>query len=141
SRGGGGMRRGLPAALGALLLCGCMVGPDYERPAVPLPGAFAGAPAAAAAPDSVPAQWWRLFDDPTLNDLVATALANNTDIAKAVAQVEQADANLRVTNAALYPQLIWGGNASRTAYSNKVTVPEPAGALVQNSLLLALSAS
>jgi len=135
------VKRGLLAGLGALALGACMVGPDYERPAVPLPGAFAGAGAVPAAPDSVPAQWWRLFDDPTLNDLVATALANNTDIFQAVARIEEADANLRVVNSALFPQLSLGGSAARTAYSSKVAAPEPAGTLLQNNLLLELSAS
>jgi len=135
------MRRGLLAGCGALALAACMVGPDYERPAVPLPGAFAGAAPAAAPADSVPAQWWRLFGDPTLNDLVATALANNTDIFQAVGRVEEADANLRVVNSALSPQLTLGGSAARSAYSNKVAAPEPAGDLLQNNLLLELSAS
>ena len=130
-------------ALGVLALGACMVGPDYERPAMPLPGAFAGPSAAVAAgtTDSVPAEWWRLFDDPTLDDLVATALANNTDIVQAVARIEQADANVRVVNAALFPQLNLGGTASRTAYSSKVVAPQSPGELLQNNLLLELSAS
>ncbi len=133
------MKRGLLAGLGALALGACMVGPDYERPAVPLPGAFAGAPAAPAAADTVPAEWWRLFGDPTLNDLVATALANNTDIFQAVGRVEEADANLRVVNSALFPQLNLGGTAGRTANSSKVA--EPPNVLLQNNLLLELSAA
>lgn len=133
----------LLAALGALVLGACMVGPDYERPAVPLPGAFAGPSAAVAAggTDSVPSEWWRLFDDPTLNDLVATALASNTDIVQAVARIEQADANVRVVNAALFPQLNLAGTGGRTAYSSRVAAPEPPGELLQNNLLLELSAS
>ncbi len=135
------MRRHLQLALVGLALGGCMVGPDYERPGVPLPAAFAGADAAPAA-DSVPTEWWRLFDDPTLDDLVATALANNTDIVQAVARIEEADANVRVVNAALFPTLNLGGAADRTAYSNKIALPAPAGTpSVRNDLLLALSTS
>jgi multidrug efflux system outer membrane protein len=130
-------------ALSVLALGACMVGPDYERPAMPLPGTFAGPSAAVAAgtTDSVPAEWWRLFDDATLDDLVATALANNTDIVQAVARIEQADANVRVVNAALFPQLNLAGTGGRTAYSSKVVAPEPPGELLQNNLLLELSAS
>jgi multidrug efflux system outer membrane protein len=135
------MTRRLLLGLGALLLGGCMVGPDYERPAVPLPGAFAGEPAAATAADTVPTEWWRLFGDPTLDDLVSSALANNVDIFQAVARIEEADANVRVANAALYPQVSLGGNGSRSAFSSKVAAPEPANALLQNNLLLALSTS
>jgi len=137
------MTRRLPFILVTLALSGCMVGPDYERPAMPLPGAFAGPSAVAspAAADSVPAQWWRLFADPVLDDLVATALANNTDIIQAVARIEEADANVRVVNSALFPQLNAGATGGRSAYSNKVAVPEPPGALLQNNLLLELTAS
>lgn len=128
-------------ALCAFVLGGCMVGPNYQRPAMALPGEFPGAGAAAAA-DTVQPEWWRLFGDPTLNDLVATALANNTDIFEAVGRIEEADANLRVVNAALYPQLNLGANAERTAYSSKIALPAPAGTPnVRNDLLLGLNAS
>ena len=135
------MTRHLQLAMIAFALGGCMVGPDYERPSMPLPAAFAGADAAPAA-DLVPAEWWRLFEDPTLNDLVATALANNTDIVQAVARIEEADANVRVVNAALFPPLNLGGAVDRNAYSNKIALPAPAGTpSVRNDLLLALSTS
>jgi outer membrane protein, multidrug efflux system len=129
----------LLAGLGALALAGCMVGPDYERPAVPLPVAFTGASATPAAAEAVSSAWWRLFDDATLDDLVETALANNTDIVQAVARIEEADANVRVVNAALYPQLNAAGAGGRTAYSSKVAAPP--SPLLQNNLLLELSAS
>ena len=45
----------------ALLLAGCAaVGPDYQRPATGLPGAYPGAPADIAAAAAVPAEWWKL---------------------------------------------------------------------------------
>jgi multidrug efflux system outer membrane protein len=136
------MTRHLLLAIGALALGGCMVGPDYERPVVPLPGAFAGADTSPGVADSVPTEWWRLFDDPTLNDLVGAALASNTDVVQAVARIEEADANLRAVNAALFPQVSLGGSAARTAYSSKVALPAPQGAPgVRNDLLLALSTS
>jgi multidrug efflux system outer membrane protein len=133
------MTRRLLAALAALALGGCMVGPDYERPTVPLPDAFADADAAAAG--AVPPAWWRLFDDAILDALVETALVNNTDIVQAVARVEEADANVRVVNGALYPQVSAAATGGRTAFSKKVAAPEPADAILQNNLLLALSAS
>lgn len=127
----------------AVALGGCMVGPDYERPAMPLPDDFSGTSAAGApaGADSVPPEWWRLFEDPVLDDLVATALANNTDVVQAVARIEEADANVRVVNSALFPQLNASANGGRTAFSNKVAAPEPPGELLQNNLLLELSAS
>jgi multidrug efflux system outer membrane protein len=132
----------LMIGLAALALAGCMVGPDYERPAVPLPGAFTGADAATAVGDSVPPQWWRLFGDPTLDELVATARVNNTDIRQAVARIEEADANLRAVNAALFPEIDLSGNANRTAFSSAVASPPSAGTpSVRNDLRLALTSS
>ena len=115
----------LTIGLAALALAGCMVGPDYERPTVPLPGAFTGADAATAATDAVLPEWWRLFGDPTLDDLVAIARVNNTDIRQAVARIEEADANLRVVNAALFPQIDLGGTATRTAFSSTGAMNAP----------------
>jgi multidrug efflux system outer membrane protein len=123
-------------------LAGCMVGPDYQRPAMELPGAFAGADAVTNLPGPVAPDWWRLFDDPTLNDLVDTALENNTDIVQAVARIEEADANLRAVNAALFPEIDLSGTANRTAYSNKVAVSSTAGTpSVRNDIQLALTSS
>jgi multidrug efflux system outer membrane protein len=132
----------LTIGLAALALAGCMVGPDYERPTVPLPGAFTGADAATAAADTVLPEWWRLFGDPTLDELVAIARENNTDIRQAVARIEEADANLRAVNAALFPQIDLGGTANRTAFSSAVASPPQAGTpRVRNDLRLAVSTS
>ena len=123
------------AALG-----GCMVGPDYQRPSVDLPGAFPGASPADAGSEAVPGDWWRLFDDPVLNDLVETGLESNTDIALAVARIEEADANLRAVNAALFPEIDLSGGANRSAFSNSVASP-PAPPSVRNDVRLALTSS
>jgi multidrug efflux system outer membrane protein len=134
--------RRLLIGVAALALCGCMVGPDYHRPSMQLPETFAGESAATALPEPVPPDWWRLFDDSTLSDLVDTALVNNTDIVQAVARIEEADANLRAVKAALFPQVDLSGTAGRTAYSNTVALPSPAGTpSVRNDLQLTLSMS
>ena len=131
-----------PAALVLIALAGCMVGPDYQRPSTELPGTFPGAGPADAASELVQSDWWRLFGDPVLDDLVDTALDNNTDIVQAVARIEEADANLRAVNAALFPEIDLSGNASRTAYSNTVAPPPSAGTpSVRNDLRLALTSS
>ena len=137
---------GLPlriaAALCLLALGGCMVGPDYERPSVALPGAFPGAVPADTASNAVDHEWWQLFGDPVLNELVGAALESNTDIAQAVARIEEADANLRVVRAALFPEIDLSGNANRTAFSNTVaSPPSPGTPSVRNDLRLVLSSS
>jgi multidrug efflux system outer membrane protein len=121
------------------ILSGCMVGPDYQRPSAELPAAFPEAQTVSGAADSVRSDWWRLFDDPFLDDLVASALAANVDIAQAVARIEEADANLRAVNAALFPEIDLGGTANRTANSTKVAAPSPP--IVRNDLRLTLNAS
>jgi multidrug efflux system outer membrane protein len=133
---------GIAAFLGSLAVAGCMVGPDYQRPAIDLPGAFPGAGPADAASEMIQSDWWRLFGDPVLDDLVDTALEGNTDVEQAVARIEEADANLRAVNSALFPQINLLGDSTRTAYSNRVALPAPAGtASVRNDLQLTLSSS
>lgn len=94
----------LPAA-SALALAACAAGPDYVPP---LPVAAAQAPlATAGAPVSeaeTPDRWWKLYDDPVLNALVADALAANTDLRVAVARLDRARASLRVARSDLLPQ-------------------------------------
>ena len=68
-------------------------------------------PAEAASFGDVP--WWEVFQDPVLQDLIRTALANNLDLKQAIARVEQARAQVQVVGAPLYPQLGYGANAAR----------------------------
>ncbi len=113
------------------MLAGCAaVGPDYARPDLTLPGAYADAGQSAGTAAALPANWWTLYGDPTLNDLVATALTRNADIRVAVARIEEADAALRETGASLLPQVDLGGNASRSRVSTLTATPIPANAAV-----------
>jgi len=130
------MRRCAAIAV-ALALAGCMVGPDYRRPATELPETFSGAKAESGG--TVPGDWWRLFRDPLLDGLVASALDANVDVAQAVARVEEADANLRAVNAALLPEIDLSGTAGRSASSNKVAAPAPP--VVRNDVRLAFTAA
>ena len=97
----------------ALLLAGCDLGPDYEKPQVELPVAFRATAAteAAAWPSD---DWWRGFGSAELNELIDQARAQNMDIAAAIARVRQADAQVRISGAALLPTLGANGNASWT---------------------------
>jgi multidrug efflux system outer membrane protein len=106
--------RGRPALVGSLALAlgGCLLGPDYARPPVPVPQAWRAA--AETATSLADAGWWEHFDDPVLVGLVRAALAESHDVQVAVARVEQARASLVATNAARFPQV--DGAAS---YSNQ----------------------
>ncbi len=99
----------------ALALAACATGPDYVRPATPTAkaGPFVAANSPAIQPLApVPDNWWRLYNDPVLDGLIADALAHNTDVRAAVARLARARASLRETKV---DRLTQGGvNASAT---------------------------
>ncbi|MFU1983601.1 efflux transporter outer membrane subunit [Bordetella hinzii] len=101
----------------ALALAGCgAVGPDYRVPddAVAQRSA-AQAPFAEAASNpqqALPPHWWRLYQDPALDQLVEAALAANTDLRVAAANLERTQAMTREAQAQQSPTL--GVNASPT---------------------------
>jgi multidrug efflux system outer membrane protein len=126
----------------AFALCGCMLGPDYQRPQTALPMAYPDAPTNIATPTppaTLRTDWWTLYDDAILNDLVATALSENLDVVAAVAKIEEFDADLREANAALFPEIDLGGTAVRSRSSRAVA--SPATIPLSNDLRVALSTS
>ncbi len=124
----------------ALLLGGCAaVGPDYQRPALSLPGAYPDAPAGAEAPAAVRSEWWKLYGDARLDALVAAALERNADLRIAVARIEEADANLREAGAAFLPEIDAGAQPNRSRISSRTASPVPASVpLVRNDVRLTL---
>jgi NodT family efflux transporter outer membrane factor (OMF) lipoprotein len=98
------MKRNL-APLASLALSGCIVGPNYISPAPKQPAqtAFTSASSPSFVPAEPPAEWWRLYDAPILDRLVAEALAANTDLRVAAANLRQARAVLHETRAARLP--------------------------------------
>jgi len=115
-----GRRRSQRIALMVLALVefGCMVGPNYKPPNLELPARYeAGSKPAPQSAQSDLAQWWRGFDDPVLDRLVAQALSSNLDLMDAVARVREARALQNEASAALYPSLSNGWSYSRIRYS------------------------
>jgi multidrug efflux system outer membrane protein len=96
------MRRWVVAGL-ALGLCGCVLGPNYHRPATSLPDAFPGS--AASQESLADKKWFDLFQDATLKQLVETALAKNFDVRIAAERVLEARAQYGITRANLLPTL------------------------------------
>ncbi|SKB38557.1 efflux transporter outer membrane subunit [Sphingopyxis flava] len=96
------------AAASALALAACAVGPDYKAPqsasAPAATGAFVAADSSAVSLDPVAPGWWRLYDDPVLDGLVADALKANTDVRVAVANIAKARAALRGARSDRLPQ-------------------------------------
>ena len=92
------MKQRILAAVSALALAACTtVGPDHVAPATPVSakGAFVGAAFDGVAEAPVEGDWWRLYRDPVLDQLVQDALAANKDIAVATANLAIARASLR----------------------------------------------
>jgi NodT family efflux transporter outer membrane factor (OMF) lipoprotein len=115
ARCGGKIR--IASALSALLLCpalsGCGLG--TERPALSLDIPAHYREAAPGAPDAaVPAvDWWRGFRSSELTTLMESAQINNLDIAVAIAQIVQADAQVGIFGAPLLPSITGTGTAER----------------------------
>ena len=113
----------LSVALPAISLVACqMVGPDYFRPKQVLPASYQEAQAADAA-EALSNQWWTLYKDEVLNDLIAKASKNNTDLKIAVARIEEADGYMREVGAALFPQVNLDSSANRFRVTELGAVP------------------
>jgi len=90
-----------------------LVGPDYKRPDINLPNTYHQE----INKDNVLTDlnmWWKLYQDPALNELMDKALVKNTDINAAIARVEESDAYLKEIDAALLPEVNLTSQASRT---------------------------
>ena len=98
-----------PTALAlALLLAGCAVGPDYQRPHSAPSTEFkqaAGWKAAAPADTALRGDWWTLYGDAELDALIERLNANNQNLASAEAQYRQAKALVRGARAAFFPSV------------------------------------
>ena len=119
----------------ALLLAGCAVGPNYQRPRrwAPTP---CRRPFPASLPptgDWKPAQpsahlprgsWWEIFGDPELNRLETLATTNNQQLAAAYANLQQARALVNVARADFFPQL----SAAPSFTRQRISASQSAGA-------------
>ncbi|HET9700023.1 MAG TPA: efflux transporter outer membrane subunit [Burkholderiales bacterium] len=98
------------AALALLLLSACTtLGPDFRRPAAPWLAGWQGpvppSPSGNAPLRAQSEEWWRNFDDPALDRLVAEAQRLNPGVRTAGLRIMEARAQLGIAGSALYPQL------------------------------------
>ena len=82
----------------------CKLGPDYQRPSVPVPDGWRAVDTKEQA-SLANTPWWELFQDPVLVDLIRTALADNQDLKIAVERIEEARARYGFTKADLWPKV------------------------------------
>jgi outer membrane protein, multidrug efflux system len=94
----------------------CMVGPDYVRPSVEQPARFKSQALSEVGPP-IPAEWWRLYREPELDRLIATASESNQTLRQAVARVDEARALARVAGSYLYPTISNDPSFRRQRYS------------------------
>ena len=102
----------LAAAALFLLLPGCAVGPNYQRPKVSVPTGYRSAEASAQQASIADLPWWEVFKDSRLRELVQTALANNYDLRIAVTRIEQSRQIAAQARAQYFPFLNYGATAS-----------------------------
>jgi NodT family efflux transporter outer membrane factor (OMF) lipoprotein len=116
-----------PATLTALtaiglVLAGCAVGPNYKRPeavakTTTLPPAFKEADGwkQAAPSDAITRKdWWKVFNDPVLNDLEAKVLVSNQNLAQSEASYREALATLEQQRATIFPTITGTGSGTRS---------------------------
>jgi multidrug efflux system outer membrane protein len=117
------MRKSLSFCLaGALLLSGCAMIPKYKRPVAPVAGQYPGVTATnASAAATLP--WTNYFADEQLKQLIELALTNNNDFQVAVLNVEQSQAQYRITWSASLPTVNANGSYQK-AHANGVTADQ-----------------
>lgn len=107
----------LAAAAALAAAAGCTMGPDYQRPEVPLPEAWRVAPAEAA--DLANVEWWHAFGDPQLDEHIETALAANKNLLIAAQRVERYASRLQISQADTLPTAGYTAGASRELRSQE----------------------
>lgn len=112
------------SAILLLFLCaGCAVGPNYKRPAVPVPPGYRSASPNQSAVSFGDEKWWDAFQDPTLRDLIKTALQQNFDVRIAAARVLEAQAQLGITRADQLPSLAGTVSGENERISQSARLP------------------
>jgi NodT family efflux transporter outer membrane factor (OMF) lipoprotein len=105
-----------------LLLCACAAGPDFVRPPPPALARYDrdDVPAQVEPADRVDADWWRGFQSPALDRLVADALAASPGLAAAEAALRQSESDRRAGAGLFYPSVSAGYSAQRERTASQV---------------------
>ncbi|MGI3775739.1 MAG: efflux transporter outer membrane subunit [Janthinobacterium lividum] len=105
-----------------LALSGCMVGPDYRRPAAPITPAYKELPGwtVATPADALPkGEWWRVYDDPTLDALEREVDSGNQTLREFEAAYRLARAVVDEDRANLFPQATSGFGVTRSGSGSR----------------------
>lgn len=93
------------ALLFLLALSACTLGPNYQKPSVPVPEQYYGATGTPSEQSLADAKWFDVFRDPVLRSLIEEALRNGYDARIAIARVEEARARYGIAGAARLPEV------------------------------------
>ena len=108
-------------ALAVLTLAGCgTVGSNFKEPVTPSAAAYRHATAAADTA-RLPAAWWTVFNDATLNSLEARAVRDNPGVLASAQRLVQAQAQLGVYRAAQSPTLSVGASVANSRTSTETS--------------------
>ncbi|WP_079229078.1 efflux transporter outer membrane subunit [Pseudomonas putida] len=128
-----------------LMLAGCMVGPNYQRPELALPQGFKEGTqwqrAAANPQGALASRWWLAFGDPQLNNLVEQSARANQSIVAAEAAWRQAKAQVDISRAGLWPTVTAGLTMSRGVDGGGAGLSQGTGSGVQQTVSATLGAS
>jgi multidrug efflux system outer membrane protein len=110
-----------------MLSTGCAVGPNYKKPAVPVPPEYRGLPADQMGKSDVASfgdqKWWDAFQDEALRDLIKTALKQNYDVRIAAARILEARAQLGITRADQLPSVAASASSINERISQSARIP------------------
>lgn len=120
-RGSVAARRLLAPMITAVLLAGCVVGPDYQMPILAMPASWSGHKPTKPAQPAQLSRWWQRLRDPELNTLVEEAVAGNLDVATAKAKIREARASYRQSAGTLLPSVDGSGSATRNKSAETTT--------------------
>jgi multidrug efflux system outer membrane protein len=104
-----------------ILLNGCMVGPNYQRPDADMPETWRFEEKEVK--DIVNTQWWDQFHDPVLNELIHNALLENKDVKIAASVIEEFVGRYGVIRSPLFPQIYAGASAGRDRATEEGAAP------------------
>jgi len=111
----------------SMSLYGCSVGPDHATPAASVPTRFIEEqrPADAVRSENLLTlvDWWKRFEDPTLNLFIAKALSDNLTLEQAKARISQARGSATAAGASLLPEAGLGTSAIRRRFSGGGLIP------------------
>ena len=102
-----------------LVVCGCVVGPNYKRPGATVPPAYKeGGAGTQASAQNLQEKWWEVFGDPQLNALEEQIRISNENLKASEAQYRQARALVRFYRAQYYPTATVNPSISRVKFSD-----------------------